>query len=225
MLLPGINLGRWRGVRFVLSSDTSSHIADFDNRYISFESAQFFKAHGVTIYWILGTSLSVIVMGSGILYIIAEWLTQSHINTTNYAAASRGLRRTRTFKKYTLWIRTPVDLCLSGVRTLWEAARAGQRKGNRGRRSLVWSWRDAARSATTPFAAAAMYEAAESFVSERNEKQGGAKEQQLSRESESSGGEGEKQGLQVTAVPVTRTHSGLFPEQTGAGDALDTEFE
>jgi hypothetical protein len=160
-------------------------------------------------------------MGCGILYIIAEWLTQSHINTTNYAAASRGLRRTRTFKKYTLWIRTPVDLCLSGGRTLWEAAR-GYRKGNRGRRSLVWSWHDAARSAT-PFAAAAMYEAAESFVSERNEKQD-AREQQFNREVESRG-EGEKQGLQVTAVPVTRTHSGLFPEQTVAGDALDTEFE
>ena len=169
----------------------------------------------------MGTCLSVFVMASGILYIIAEWLTQSHINTTNYAAASRGLRRTRTFKKYTLWIRTPVDLALSGARTIWEAAR-GSRKGTRGRRSLVWSWREAARSAT-PFAAATMYEAVESFMSERNEKDA-ILEQQFNRELESKG-ESKKEGLQVSAVPVTRTHSGLFSQQAWAGDALDTEFE
>lgn len=191
-------------------------------RYISFESAEFFKAHGVTVYWIVGTVLSVVTMGTGILYIIAEWLTQSHINTTNYAAASRGLRRTRTFKKYTLWIRTPVDLCLSGARTVYEAVR-GSRKGTRGRRSLVWSWRDTARSAT-PFAAAESYEAAESYVSSRDEKDD-EMEQQLNRELESRGGTDEKKKSVVTTVPVTRTHSGLFSQQTWAGDSLDTEYQ
>ena len=86
----------------------------------------------------------------------------------------------------------------------------------------MWSWREAARSAT-PFAAATMYEAVESFMSERNEKDA-ILEQQFNRELESKG-ESKKEGLQVSAVPVTRTHSGLFSQQAWAGDALDTEFE
>ena len=80
-------------------------------------------------------------MVAGIAYVTAEWLTQSHLNTTNYAAAARGLRRTRTFKKYTLWLRIPVDVVLSLSRVLWETAR-GAKKGYRGRRSLVWAWRE-----------------------------------------------------------------------------------
>ncbi len=76
-------------------------------------------------------------MVAGIAYVVTEWLTQSHLNTTDYDAAARGLRRTRRFKKFTLWLRIPVHIFLTGVRIAWEAARGGRR----GRRSLVWSWK------------------------------------------------------------------------------------
>ena len=141
------------------------------------------------------------------------------VNTTNYAAASRGLRRTRTFKKYTLWIRTPVDLTLDGFRTIWEAAR-GSGNGHRGRRSLVWSWRDTARSAT-PFTSAAMYEAADSFISVRDEKDDLA-QQEFDRKLESRSSNKERKGRE-TVTSVTRTHSGLFSAQAWQGDALDTD--
>lgn len=107
--------------------------------YISFESSQFFKDHGILLYWAVGTALSLSCMLVGLSYVTAEWLTQSHLNTTNYANAAKGLRRTRTFKKYTLWLRTPVHLVLSISRLFWETVR-GAKPGKRGRRSLVWTW-------------------------------------------------------------------------------------
>jgi hypothetical protein len=64
-----------------------------------------------------------------------------HLNTTNYANAAYGLRRTRTFKKYTLWLRIPVSTVLSIGRVFWGTVR-GAKLGKRGRRSLVWSGRD-----------------------------------------------------------------------------------
>ena len=78
-------------------------------------------------------------MVCAISYIVAEWCTQSHLSTENYEAAARGLRRNRTFKKYTLWLRMPVEGMIGCVRALYNA-RHGFRKAN-GRRSIVWSAR------------------------------------------------------------------------------------
>lgn len=54
-----------------------------------------------------------------------------------YDAASRGLRRTRWWKKYTSWIRGLPDAVIKGVKYLRYIVFKGRFR--QGRRSLVWS--------------------------------------------------------------------------------------
>lgn len=105
--------------------------------YINFETTQFYKDHGILVYWSAGTVLSCTVMGFGFLYIVAGWCTQSHLWTVDYGNAMAGLKRTRRFKKYTIWFRCVPDWFID---RLW-AYRPGFLDKNGGRRGLTWGWK------------------------------------------------------------------------------------
>jgi hypothetical protein len=110
--------------------------------YIDFEGVDSYKAHGIALYWGIGTALTLFILSSGLLFIIAEWCSQSHLSTMNYDAASRGLKRTRWWKYYTVWLRRAPNVFIESVvvacRTIFVYLSQGKR-GVRGRRSLIWS--------------------------------------------------------------------------------------
>jgi hypothetical protein len=110
--------------------------------YIDFESIVSYKAHGISLYWGSGTALSLVVITTALLFIIAEWCSQSHLSTMNYEAASRGLKRTRSWKQHTVLLRrAPNAIIESVVVVSWAIAALfnGRHQMKRGRRSLIWS--------------------------------------------------------------------------------------
>ncbi|KAI9881549.1 MAG: hypothetical protein M1830_000113 [Pleopsidium flavum] len=104
--------------------------------YIDFESAFWYRSHGVLHFWSSGTSLSCAVMAISFAYIVFEWCTQSHLSTEDYGKASRGLRRTRTFKKCTAWLRDAPKAIIEVIKVLRFKMLGGKVKY--GRRSVVW---------------------------------------------------------------------------------------
>lgn len=76
-------------------------------------------------------------MAFSFAYIVLEWCTQSHLSTEDYRKASRGLKRTRAFKKWTSWIRDGPNAVITGVMAVRYKLRRG--RGRSGRRSLVWT--------------------------------------------------------------------------------------
>lgn len=110
--------------------------------YVDFESIESYKAHGISLYWVSGTALSLVILATAILFIIAEWCSQSYLSTADYAAASRGLKRTRLWKLRTVWLRKAPNAVIEGMVSASWAISALVRKRKRirhGRRSLVWS--------------------------------------------------------------------------------------
>ena len=110
--------------------------------YIDFESIVSYKAHGISLYWGAGTALSLVILSVGLLFIIAEWCSQSHLSTMDYDAAIRGLKRTRSWKRYTIWLRRAPNAVIERVVIASWAVYGflSKRTRNRqGRRSLVWS--------------------------------------------------------------------------------------
>ena len=85
-------------------------------------------------------------MAVAFVFILVEWCTQSHLSTENYESAMQGLRRTRSFKKYTAWLRGIPNLVILTGRWAWFVVTRRSRrydvKGRKGweRRSLVWTW-------------------------------------------------------------------------------------
>ena len=89
-------------------------------------------------------------MGVAFVFVVLEYCTQSHLSTENYNDAAQGLKRTRTFKKYTAWLRDAPDYMIDNAIRLWshiwrrnarpiDKSHAG-RYGQGGRRSLLWTW-------------------------------------------------------------------------------------
>lgn len=105
--------------------------------YIDFETMWWYRAHGVQYYWGAGTAVSCAIMAISSGYIVLEWCTQSHLSTQDYGKASRGLRRTRAFKKYTAWLRDAPNAMINGVKVLRFKMLGGTVRY--GRRSLVWT--------------------------------------------------------------------------------------
>ncbi len=105
--------------------------------FIDFETYAYYAAHGVYYYWGVATGLSVLVMATGLAYVVTEYCTQSHISTENYAQAMQGLRTTRWFKRHTRVVRAVPD----GMIRLGKVAfyRVSGGRSRRGRRSLVWT--------------------------------------------------------------------------------------
>ncbi|GME43259.1 hypothetical protein GTA08_BOTSDO04595 [Neofusicoccum parvum] len=52
-----------------------------------------------------GTAVGTAIMSFGMMYVVSEWCQQSHLSTENYAAAARGLHRTRAYRRLTYQLR------------------------------------------------------------------------------------------------------------------------
>lgn len=115
----------------------------FHGGYVDFLSVVTYKAKGIITYWAAGTAISSAVLLFASVYALAEWLTQSHLSTENYKRAMRGLRRTRTWKKYTFWLRVLLRVLphLTGyIKSLWSRLQGRERSLSRNAsRSLVWA--------------------------------------------------------------------------------------
>ncbi|KAA6413711.1 MAG: hypothetical protein FRX48_02072 [Lasallia pustulata] len=108
--------------------------------YIDFEDYAYYRSAGVVTDWATGTALSCCIMSIGLAFIVAEWCSQSHLSTQDYEKASRGLRRTRWFKKHTAWFRDiPEVLIELALKFRYHLVRG--RAERPGRRSLVWTWK------------------------------------------------------------------------------------
>jgi len=105
--------------------------------YVNFEDAAYYKAHGVTMYWVVGTVISCAVMCVTIAYVLKEWCVQSHLNTSDYEAAARGLKTTRAFRKYTQFLTIPKNAAKMCFKLVWIAIGAPGHLV--GRRSLIWT--------------------------------------------------------------------------------------
>jgi hypothetical protein len=105
--------------------------------YINFEDSAYYEAHGVRLYWGVGTAISCTVMALTIVYVVKEWCVQSHLNTHDYEAASQGLRRTRVFRKYTQFLSIPKESVKRFFKIIWVAIGGPSRLV--GRKSLVWT--------------------------------------------------------------------------------------
>lgn len=59
----------------------------------------------VLYYWTAGTTLTASVMFLSMFYITVEWCQQSFLSTEDYTDAMQGLRRTRSYRQYTYFVR------------------------------------------------------------------------------------------------------------------------
>ena len=76
-------------------------------------------------------------MSAGLVYIVMEYCTQSHLSTEDYGRAMQGLKQTRRFKRYTLFFRTVPDAVIKAGKLVIHKFSGGREKS--GRRSLVWT--------------------------------------------------------------------------------------
>lgn len=123
--------------------------------YLDFESYDFYRASGVRYYWGFGTATSGLILVVSFAFILAEWCTQSHLSSADYQKARSGLKWTRRFKKYTLYIRDIPNGVIELAKILWQTRCFLLKKTGPGRRSLVWTSRvkaQLARRSATPFA-------------------------------------------------------------------------
>ena len=77
---------------------------------MDFETYAYYRENGVKYYWGFGTGVSCVFLAVGLIYVVVEYCTQSHLSTEDYHSAAQGLRTTRWFKKYTVWLRIPGNL-------------------------------------------------------------------------------------------------------------------
>lgn len=107
--------------------------------YIDFEDYAYYRSAGVVVYWATATALPCFIMSLGFVFIVTEWCSQSHLSSENYEKASRGLRRTRWFKKHTAWFRDIPEVLIEIVLSVRYKLVRGHAE-RPGRRSLVWTW-------------------------------------------------------------------------------------
>ncbi|MCJ1425193.1 hypothetical protein MMC29_003081 [Sticta canariensis] len=115
-----------------------------DGGYINAKVA--LKADGGTVeaWWITGALLSSLIMFTAIAFLVIEWCEQSHLNSVDLNKSMNGLKVTRRFKYYTLWIRMVpsnfIYLCKRLWRTFsdswWNKSKEKEKKGE----SLLWSY-------------------------------------------------------------------------------------
>ncbi|PWW77962.1 hypothetical protein C7212DRAFT_342381 [Tuber magnatum] len=83
--------------------------------YVNFESVQYFKSYGIERSWFLGTSITCVVSGIGILYVVEQWCTQSFLWTQDWDSAMNGLQQMRRWKRATAgprWVFALVAACI-----------------------------------------------------------------------------------------------------------------
>ncbi|KAF4534903.1 Glutamine-dependent nad(+) synthetase protein [Lasiodiplodia theobromae] len=95
--------------------------------YMDFLQSDLTTSPWVRWYWSAGTAAGTLIMALGMAYVVGEWCQQSHLSTDDYAAACRGLRRTRAYRR---WTYRPFRVVARAVLFLG--------RGGRGSSSLHW---------------------------------------------------------------------------------------
>ena len=111
--------------------------------YIDFSSYNYYDNPSINQIWAGAVVISIIPMFIAFIYIVWEWCEQSHMCTTDYGKARRGLFRTRWIKLHTLWLRVGPAM-LTGIIKRWHRNRSGGYDGagkghERRRSSLIWT--------------------------------------------------------------------------------------
>ena len=85
--------------------------------------------------WVTGTVISGVVLVVALAYIVLEWCMQSHLSTLDRDDAREGLQRTRAFRRYTYYLRQPLQWCVLRVNELWYLFNPPERR----QKTLVWT--------------------------------------------------------------------------------------
>lgn len=102
---------------------------------MDFETYAYYRESGVLYYWGFGTGVSCLSLAAGLIYAMIEYFTQTHISTEDYHSAAQGLKTTRRFKKYTAWLRIPVNILVKCMHKMTFGVFESNLK------SLVWTFR------------------------------------------------------------------------------------
>ncbi|KAF2150485.1 hypothetical protein K461DRAFT_308399 [Myriangium duriaei CBS 260.36] len=108
--------------------------------YIDFNQVTVTNTPSLPYYWGFGTALGTVAMFIGLLYVVMEWLLQSHLNTLDNVSAENGLRRVRRWRKYTIFIRRTRNAVMEwiAISVTGLARLLGIRTSPR-RREMVWT--------------------------------------------------------------------------------------
>ena len=87
----------------------TSHYGGKD--YLDFTQYDTTNSKWVKYSWTGGASTSILIMSGAMLYVVIQWLLQSHLATVNSTKAARGLRRTRRFR----WLITLYRLAVNKI--------------------------------------------------------------------------------------------------------------
>lgn len=77
---------------------------------MDFETYAYYRESGVSYYWDFGTGVSCVFLTAGLVSVVIEYCTQTHLSMEDYDSAAHGLRTTRRFKKYMAWLRIPINI-------------------------------------------------------------------------------------------------------------------
>ena len=102
---------------------------------MDFQTYAWSRQNGVKIYWGVGKATSCFFLAAGLIYIVIEYCTQSHLSTEDYESAAAGLRMTRAFRKHTTWCRFLVVSLAELMHWMtFDLFRSNSK-------SLVWEWK------------------------------------------------------------------------------------
>lgn len=157
------------------------------------------------------------MMAVGFAFIVTEYCTQSHLSTECYADAAQGLRRTRWFKKHTYFFRG-IEYVIEFGKLL--CLKIFGRHVHRGRRSLVWTWKNRYSAIPTIVIEESRLRGVEEGRSEDSSGAGEGRSEDVSYDGETDGGEtgGETDGETDASADVA-----LQSEADGGETDVETD--
>ncbi|PUU81424.1 hypothetical protein B9Z19DRAFT_971741, partial [Tuber borchii] len=66
--------------------------------YVDFEGVPYYKSYHIERSWMLGTLITCVFLGIGLVYVVEQWCTQSFLWTQDWESAMNGLLRVRLWK-------------------------------------------------------------------------------------------------------------------------------
>lgn len=112
--------------------------AGFDSKggYIQFDDVDHDDSPTIIIFWSVGTGVAGLILLASLVYFIVEWLEQSHLMTSDYKSAQKGLLWTRRYKRLRGWLLFVPMVPLIGAVRLYRLA---SRTRHVSRTRLAWS--------------------------------------------------------------------------------------
>jgi hypothetical protein len=104
--------------------------------YLDFTQWNITNNSKVGEFWIMGTVISSVFMGVGMIYVVSEWCLQSHLSTESYHDAMTGLYRVRMFRRFTFWMGYPTSIVVMALNNLLRTLRL---RDSSQRKVLIWT--------------------------------------------------------------------------------------